>query len=155
MAPTTVALQGTAAATNRGTNPMADNPFLHPSTLPYRLPPFDKIKDADYVPAFEAGMREHRKEVATIAHNPAPATFDNTIIALERSGQLLERVNTVFSNLNASNSDPEMDTIDTQMAPRLTAHEDAILLDSALFARVDSLYQRRSALQLDPESLQL
>ena len=134
---------------------MGDNPFLHPSTLPYRLPPFDKIKDADYVPAFEAGMREHRKEVETIAHNPAPATFDNTIVALERSGQLLERVNTVFSNLNASNSDPEMDKIDTEMTPKLTAHDDAILLDGALFARVDALFQKRATLKLDPESLQL
>jgi len=134
---------------------MADNPFWHPSTLPYRLPPFDKIKDADYVPAFEAGMREHRKEVETIAHDPAPATFDNTIVALERSGQLLERVNTVFSNLNASNSDPEMDKIDTDMSPKLTAHEDAILLDSALFARVDALFQKRATLKLDPESRQL
>src|SRR5689334_327133 len=132
LAPTTVVLQGTAASTNRGTNPMADNPFLHPSTLPYRLPPFDRIKDADYVPAFEAGMREHRKEVEAIAHNPAPATFDNTIVALERSGQLLERVNTVFSNLNASNRDAEMDKIDTDMSPKLTAHDDAILLDTAL-----------------------
>jgi peptidyl-dipeptidase Dcp len=155
VAPTTVALQGTAASTHRGTNPMADNPFLHPSTLPYRLPPFDKITDADYVPAFEAGMEEHRKEVAAIAHNPAPATFDNTIVTLERSGQLLERVNTVFSNLNASNSDPEMDKIDTDMSPKLTAHDDAILLDSALFARVDSLFQKRASLKLDPESLQL
>jgi peptidyl-dipeptidase Dcp len=155
MAPTTVALQGTAASTTRGTNPMADNPFLHPSTLAYRLPPFDKIKDADYVPAYEAGMREHRKEVETIAHNPVPATFDNTIVALERSGQLLERVNTVFSNLNASNSDPEMDKIDTEMTPKLTAHDDAILLDGALFARVDSLFQKRASLKLDPESLQL
>jgi len=155
MAPTTVALQGTAASTTRGTNPMADNPFLHPSTLAYRLPPFDKIKDADYVPAYEAGMREHRKEVETIAHNPVPATFDNTIVALERSGQLLERVNTVFSNLNASNSDPEMDKIDTAMTPKLTAHDDAILLDGALFARVDSLFQKRASLKLDPESLQL
>ncbi len=155
VAPGPTVLQGTAVSTNIGTKPMADNPFLHPSTLPYRLPPFDRIKDSDYLPAFEAGMREHRQEVAAIAHDPRPATFENTIVALERSGQVLERVNTVFSNLNASNSDPEMDKIDTEMTPKLTAHEDAILLDSALFARVDSLFQRRASLQLDPESLQL
>jgi len=150
-----VTLQGIAVSTNTGTKPMADSPFLHPSTLPYGLPPFDKIKDADYVPAFEAGMREHRQEVDAIVHNHAPATFENTIVALERSGQLLERVNTVFSNLNASNSNPEMDEIDTEMTPKLTAHEDTILLDSALFARVDSLFERRASLKLDPESLQL
>lgn len=153
--PAPAALQGTAVSTTAGTKPMADNPFLFLSTLPYQLPPFDHIKDSDYLPAFEAGMSEHRREVEAIAHNREPATFANTIVALERSGQLLERVNIVFSNLNAANSDPEMDKIDTQMTPRLAAHEDAILLDSALFARVDSLYQRRSALKLDPESLQL
>jgi peptidyl-dipeptidase Dcp len=132
-----------------------DNPFRHPSTLPYALPPFDKVKDSDYVPAFEAGMREQREEVAAIAHNSQPVTFENTVVALERTGQLLDRVNTVFSNLNASNTDPQMDQIDTQMTPKLTAHEDSILLDTALFARIDSLYQRRASLQLDPESLQL
>ncbi len=147
--------QGGASLTHSETMAMADNPFHAPSTLPYRLPPFDKIKDADYVPAFEAGMREQRAEVAAIAHNSKPADFDNTIVALERTGQLLERVNTVFSNLNASNTNPEMDRIDTEMTPRLTAHEDAILLDSALFARVDAIYRRRASLGLDPESLQL
>ena len=147
--------QGGASLTHTETMAMADNPFHALSTLPYRLPPFDRIKDADYVPAFEAGMREQRAEVATIAHNSRPADFDNTIVALERTGQLLERVNTVFSNLNASNTNPEMDRIDTEMTPRLTAHEDAILLDPALFARVDAIYQRRASLKLDPESLQL
>jgi peptidyl-dipeptidase Dcp len=154
-APGAAARQAAAVSTSTGARSMADNPFLHPSTLPYQLPPFDKIADADYRPAFEAGMREHRREVAAIAQNPAAASFENTIVALERSGQLLERVNTVFSNLNGSNSDPELDAIDTEMTPKLTAHEDAILLDSALFARVDSLYRRRASLQLDPESLQL
>jgi peptidyl-dipeptidase Dcp len=150
-----VTSQGGASLTHTETMAMADNPFHAPSTLPYRLPPFDKIKDADYVPAFEAGMREQRAEVATIAHNSKPADVANTIVALERTGQLLERVNTVFSNLNASNTNPEMDRIDTDMTPRLTAHEDAILLDPALFARVDSVYHRRASLSLDPESLQL
>jgi peptidyl-dipeptidase Dcp len=153
--PRAAALHGIAVSTNTGMKPMADNPFLHPSTLPYELPHFDKIKDADYLPAFEAGMREHREEVDAIVHNREPATFENTIVALERSGQLLERVNTVFSNLNAANGNPEMDKIDTDMTPKLTAHEDAILLDSALYARVDSLFERRASLKLDPESLQL
>lgn len=134
---------------------MMDNPFTHPSKLPYQLPPFDKVKNPHYLPAFEAGMREQRAEVAAIARNPQPPTFDNTIIALERSGQLLERVNTVFSNLNASNTDPEMDQIDTEITPKLTAHDDAILLDAALFARVAALYRERASLSLDPESLQL
>jgi peptidyl-dipeptidase Dcp len=147
--------QGAAPTTHTGTTAMADNPFRQPSTLPYRLPPFDKIGDADFVPAYETGMREQREEVAVIARNPQPADFQNTIVALERSGQLLDRVSTVFSNLNGSNTNPELDKIDTEMTPKLTAHEDAILLDPALFARVDSLYERRSSLKLDPESLTL
>lgn len=134
---------------------MMDNPFTHPSTLPYQLPPFDKVKNSHYLPAFEAGMSEQRAEVTAIAHRQQPPTFDNTIVALERSGQLLERVNIVFSNLNASNTDQEMDKIDTEITPKLTAHDDAILLDTALFTRIDALYRERASLSLDPESLQL
>src|SRR5215472_17581637 len=78
--------EGGASSTHTETMAMADNPFHASSTLPYGLPPFDKVKDADYVPAFEAGMREQRAEVAAIAHNPRPADFDNTIVALERTG---------------------------------------------------------------------
>ena len=134
---------------------MADNPFMQPSTLPFELPPFDRIRDADYLPAFQAGMRQQLSEVARIAHNPQPATFDNTIVALERAGQLLNRVDTVFGRLNASNTNPQMQEIDTEMAPKLTAQEDAIHLDPALWARVEALYEKRSSLHLDPESLQL
>ena len=134
---------------------MRDNPFARPSTLPYQLPPFDQIRNSHYLPAFEAGMSEQREEVAAIARDPQPPSFDNTIVALERSGQLLERVNTVFANLNAANTDAQIDEIDTVITPKLTAHEDAILLDSALFARVESLYRQRATLKLDPESLPL
>jgi peptidyl-dipeptidase Dcp len=154
MATAAAAVHGTPSE-HIGTIAMADNPFKEPSTLPYQLPPFGRIKDADYLPAFEAGMREQRREVEAIAHNPSPASFDNTIVALERSGLLLDRVANVFSNLNSSNSDPQMEKIDTEMAPKLTAHEDAIWLDAALYARVDALFQRRASLELDPESLQL
>jgi peptidyl-dipeptidase Dcp len=137
------------------TSTMADNPFAQPSTLPFQLPPFERIHDEDYRPAFEAGMREQLVEVAAITHNPAPPTFQNTIVALERSGQLLERVDNVFSRLNACNTDPEMQKIDREMAPELAAHSDAIYLDPALWARVDALYEKRAGLHLDPESLQL
>ena len=137
------------------TSPMADNPFAQPSTLAYQLPPFDRIRDADYRPAFEAGMREQLEEVAAIAHNSAPPSFENTIVALERSGQLLTRVDNVFGRLNACNTDPQMQQIDTEMAPKLSAQADAIHLDPALWSRVDALYQKRATLHLDPESLQL
>ncbi len=132
-----------------------DNPFARPSTLPYEMPAFDHIKDAHFRPAFEAGMAEHRKEVEAIGHNSAPPTFENTLVALEKSGQLLDRVSSVFFNLNASNSDPEILKISSEMAPKLAAHQDSILLDAALFARIDALYQKRASLNLDPESLQL
>jgi peptidyl-dipeptidase Dcp len=145
-----------AATKEAGTTPMAaDNPFTHVSTLPFEMPPFDRIHDADYSPAFEEGMREQLKEVAAIARDPKPATFENTIVALERSGRLLDRVATVFFNLNACNTDHEMQEIDTAMAPKLAAHHDAIFLDAQLWARVDALYGKRASLGLDPESLQL
>ena len=134
---------------------MADNPFAAPSTLPFELPPFDRIHDADYRPAFEAGMAEQLRQVAAIAHNTAAPTFENTIVALERSGRMLERVETTFSNLNACNTDRDMQQVDTEMAPRLTAQRDAIHLDPALWSRVDALYSKRDSLQLDAESQQL
>jgi len=132
-----------------------DNPFATESTLPYHMPPFDRIKDAHFRPALEAGMAEQRKEVEAIDHNPAPPTFENTVLAFEKSGQLLDRVSSTFSNLNGSNSDPEILKIASEMAPKRSAHRDAIYLDPVLFARFDSLYQKRASLNLDPESLQL
>ena len=134
---------------------MADNPFAAPSKLAFQLPPFDRIRDSDYLPALEAGMAEELDQVAAIAHNREPPTFANTIVALERSGRLLDRVQTTFSNLTACNTNPEMQRIDTEMAPRLAAQRDAILLNPALWARVDALYVERARLQLDAESLQL
>ncbi|MFO7304678.1 MAG: M3 family metallopeptidase [Gammaproteobacteria bacterium] len=132
-----------------------DNPFAKPSTLPYQLPPLDKIKNEHFMPAFEAGMEEQLREIAAIANNSAPPTFENTIVAMERSGALLTRVANVFFNLTASNTNPELEEIQSKMAPRLSAHSDAILLDAKLFARVKSLYERRHDLGLDPESLRL
>jgi peptidyl-dipeptidase Dcp len=155
-APVLAALAVAAETKDAGTIQMApDNPFAHPSPLPFELPPFDKIRDADYAPAYEAGMRAQLKEVAAIAQNREPPTFENTIVALERSGRLLDRVGAVFSNLNSCNTDERMQQIDTEMAPKLAAHEDAIFLDAALWARVDALYGKRASLKLDPESLQL
>jgi len=152
---TALAAGDVAAGATPRTAAMPDNPFAAPSTLAFQLPPFDRIRDADYRPAFEAGMDEQLREVSAIAHNSAPPTFANTILALERAGRLLDRVETTFSNLNACNTDPQMQQIDTDMAPRLTAQRDAIHLNAALWSRVDALYNRRESLHLDPESLQL
>ncbi len=133
----------------------AANPFARPSTLPYHLPPFDRIKDADFRPAFEAGMAEQRKEIEAIDRNTAEPTFENTVVAMEKSGRLLGRVSSVFFNLNASNTSPEILKIASEMAPKLAAHEDAIMLDPVLFERLDAVYQKRASLKLDAESVQL
>jgi peptidyl-dipeptidase Dcp len=151
----TLLLAGCALAASAQTPQTPDSPFSQPSTLPYQLPPFEKIKDADFRPAFEAGMAQQRQEVDAISRDAAPASFDNTIVALERSGRLLTRVSKVFFNLNASNTDDEMQKIEAEMAPKLAAHQDAIMLDAALFARVDALYRQRDGLGLDAESAQL
>src|SRR5579859_2414169 len=122
---------------------MPENPFSHPSSLPYQMPPFDRVSNADYRPGFEEGMRQQREEVRQIVENAAPADFHNTLLALERSGLMLNRVSSVFFNLNASNTDAQMQAIDSEIAPKLQAHEDAIFLDPALFARVAAVYQQR------------
>src|SRR5207247_8340240 len=129
-----------------------DNPLLVESTLPYHAPPFNKIKDEHFVPAIEAGMREELKEVDVIAASSEKPTFDNTIVALERTGRLLDRAERTFSNLNACNTNPTLQKIETEMAPKLAAHRDAIHLNSKLFARVQELYDNRDKLGLDPES---
>lgn len=133
----------------------AENPFARESTLPYRLPPLDAIKDEHFEPALLAGMAEQRKEMGTIAKNPAPPTFDNTIVAMERSGELLTRVSAVFGILTASHTNPTLEALQTEMSPQLSAHNDSILLDPALYARVHALYEKRGSLGLDPESLRL
>src|SRR5438309_1571957 len=132
-----------------------DNPLLKESTLPYHLPPFDKIKDEHFVPAIEAGMREQLKEVDVVANNSEKATFDNTVVALERTGRLLDRGERTFSNLNACNTNPALQKIEKEMAPKLSAHRDAIHLNGKLFARIQQLYDNRDKLGLDPESAYL
>ena len=135
--------------------PARDNPLLAPSPLPLHYPPFDKIRDEDFMPAFEQGMAEKRAQVDAITANPDKPTFDNTIVALERSGTTLARTNQAFSNLTSSNTNPALQDIERRIAPRLAAHDDAILLDPKLFARIDALYRARGSLGLDPESARL
>jgi peptidyl-dipeptidase Dcp len=123
------------------------NPFSHRSELPFELPPFAEISAEHFAPAFDAGIAEHRAEVDAVIGNPDPASFDNTIVALERAGQLLGRVSAVFFNLSSSNSTEQLRTIESEYAPKLTAHSDGIRLDPALYARVKSVFQ---AEQQDP-----
>ncbi|MBV8975889.1 MAG: M3 family metallopeptidase [Alphaproteobacteria bacterium] len=131
------------------------NPFAAPSRLPLHAPPFDRIKDSDYQPAFEQAMKRHLAEVDRIANNKAAPTFQNTIVALEKSGRMLDRVNLAFSAVVGANTNDKLDKVQAAEAPKLAAHQDAIGLNPKLFARVKAVYDRRAKLHLDPESLQL
>jgi peptidyl-dipeptidase Dcp len=130
----------------------ADNPFLIPSDLPHHLPHFDRITVEDYLPAFTHGMAKQRAEAAAIASNPEPPTFDNTVVALERSGAVLRRVSAAFFNATSVDTGPQIQQIEAEVAPLLAAHRDAILLDGDLYTRVSALYDKRAALELDAES---
>ena len=130
-----------------------DNPLLEPSPLPFRLPLFALIRSEHYREALEHGMAAQRREVEAIASDASPATFENTIVALERSGALLRRVLPVFENAGSAVADDEIDAIETEFAPRLAAHRDAILLDPRLFARIEAIVGDRPA--LDAESAYL
>jgi peptidyl-dipeptidase Dcp len=132
--------------------PPRANPLLVPSSLPYQLPPFDQIKNEDFAPALDAGMSEQIKEVEVIAANPDKPTFANTIVALERSGQMLTRVNAIFSNLTSAHTNPILQEVESSVAPKLAAHNDKILLDPKLFARVQAVADQRDSLDLDAES---
>ncbi|QJE00153.1 M3 family metallopeptidase [Massilia forsythiae] len=133
----------------------ASNPFATVSALPFHYPAFDKIRNEHFKPAYEAGMREQLREVDAIAANRAAPTFENTIVALERSGQLLARVSTTFSNLQSANTNDALDAIDREMSPRLAAHHDAIYMNGKLWQRVKTIYDKRAGLKLDAELLHL
>ncbi len=134
---------------------MNENPFFSRSTLAYELPPFAEVRVAHYAPALDRGMAEQLAEIEAITGSGQPPGFDNTVVALERSGALLRRVESVFHNQVSADTSPELDALNAEYSPKLAAHRDAIQLDSALFARIDALYARRDRLGLDPESLRL
>ena len=131
------------------------NPFYAPSTLPFQAPPFDKIKDEDFQPAIEAGIAQEQTEIEAITNNPEPPTFDNTIVAMEKGGRLLNRVMSAFFGVTGANTDPVLQKVKTTEAPKLAAHADFIHLNTKLFARINTIYKERAALKLDPESLRL
>ncbi|HTL99056.1 MAG TPA: hypothetical protein VL181_09670, partial [Holophagaceae bacterium] len=131
------------------------NPFAKKSALPFQAPAFDKITDADFQPAIEEGMRLHLAEIRKIAENPAPPTFQNTFAAMEKAGQMLARVGTVFNCLTGANTDDTLQKIQEEEAPKLAAHSDAIYLNEQLFKRVEAVYAKRGKLKLDPESARL
>ncbi len=132
-----------------------DNPFFTQSTLPFYAPPFDKIKDTDYKPAIEEGMKQQLAEVEEIANNPAAPTFENTLVALEKSGQLLTRVSLAFNAVTSANTDSLLQKVQEEEAPKLAAHRDAIFLNPKLFGRVKTIYDQTDKLKLDHESQKL
>jgi peptidyl-dipeptidase Dcp len=129
----------------------AENPFAHRSTLEYELPPFDKIREEHYLPAFYAGCEQQLAEIQAILDSGEP-TFENTIVAMELSGKLLERVLLVFFNKSSSDTSPELDKIEAELAPKLAAHSDAIQLNPLLYSRIAKLYEKIEDLGLDAES---
>src|SRR3982751_2905719 len=151
---TTSALAGATTMPAGGSKLSGDNPFAAESTLPFHAPRFDKIKVTDYAPAFDEGMRVHLAEMEAIANDPAKPTFENTIEKAERSGLLLTRVAKVFFNLAQSNTNPDIQKLQADLAPKLAQHQDEIALNPKLFARVKALYDARDGVT-DPEKKRL
>jgi len=153
-APAKAAAQSKKAGSHAAMTGQPGSIFAKASPLFLEAPQFDKIKDSDFAPAIYAGMAEQRAEIDKIANNPAAPTFENTVVAMERSGRELDRVTNVFSALTGANTNDTLDKIDAETSPKLAAHHDAIYLNPKLFARVQAVYDRRAALK-DPEARQL
>ncbi|HEY5337741.1 MAG TPA: M3 family metallopeptidase [Rhizomicrobium sp.] len=134
---------------------MSTNPFFEDWNTPFGAPPFDRISPAHYAPAFERALADHAAEIAAIAGDPATPTFANTVVAMEKSGRLLARVEAVFFNLASSDTNDELQSIERDMAPVLARHGNAINLNAALFARIEDLYARRATLGLDDEEMRV
>jgi peptidyl-dipeptidase Dcp len=135
--------------------PTAGNPFLREWKTPFGVPPFDAIKTEHFLPAIQEGIEQHRREIDEIAKEPAPATFANTIEALDRSGLLLEKVTSVFQNLSSAETSDALQAIQKQVAPMLAAHRDDVALDPALFQRVKAVWDARATLGLAPDQQKL
>ena len=131
------------------------NPLLQRWDEPFALPPFERIRAEHFAPAFEAAMAAHLGEIERIADLPEAPSFENTIAALDRSGRMLKRTEQLFSNLTASETSPALQAVEREVVPRLAAHQNAILLDAKLFARIDSLHAKRASLSLSGEQLRL
>ena len=131
------------------------NPFLNEYETPFKIPPFEEIEFAHYEPAFDIGMKEHLKEIEEIANNQQEPTFENTIEAMERSGETLDKVANVFFNLLGSNTNDDMDALAMKMSPKLSAHNDSILLNKELFKRIKELFDNKGSFNLTTEQNRL
>ena len=147
--------QTETAMTQPATELQPDNPFAAPSNLEFEYPHFDRIEDSHYLPAFEAGMREGLEEIEVIVSQPDSPTVENTLVPLEESGELLNRVSSVFFGLVSAHTNDALEEIRADIAPRLAAHGDQIMLDERLFARIRTIYEQRESLELDAETLRL
>ncbi|MFB9291815.1 M3 family metallopeptidase [Pseudoduganella plicata] len=143
------------SSSTAATSPVAANPLLQASALPLQYPRFDQIRDEHFLPAFQAAMAEHLREVDAIANNRQPATFDNTVVALERAGLTLHRVQATFTNLQGANTNDTLDAVERDMSPQLSAHRDTIGMNPKLFKRIAALHAQRDKLGLDAESKHL
>ena len=142
-------------STSMTTDATDTNPFFNESPLYMYYPQFDKIENSHYIPAFERGMEEHLAEIDAIVNQTNEPTLDNTLIPMERSGQTLSRVARVFFAMSGADTNDGIEEIRSEMAPRLAAHNDQILLNGELFERVQTIYEQRETLELDPESYHL
>ena len=133
----------------------SDNPFFTEWNTPFGVPPFQQIKLEHYAPAFEEGMQQQKQEVAAIVENPAAPTFANTLEALDRSGHLLDKVSLVFFAMKSSMTNDDLEAVAKQIVPELSKHSDAILLNDALFRRIEAVYAQRDKLNLTGEQLRL
>jgi peptidyl-dipeptidase Dcp len=155
LAATTMLSTFATAAGRPNTEFGPSNPFYAESSLPFHAPPFDKIKDTDYQPAIEAGMAQQLAEVRAIAANAAAPTFENTFVPLEKSGRLIDRALQAFEGVTGANTNPYLQGVKTALAPKLTAHQDAIFLNEKLFARISAIYAKRDTGGFDPEQKRL
>ncbi len=131
------------------------NPLLQPWDSPYGLPPFGQVNSAHFVPAFDLALVQHTNDIDAIVASTEPPTFDNTLAELDVSGRLLDRITLLFHNLTASETSPELQKVQLEMAPRLAQHESSVFVPAGLFARIDALHEKRHTLPLDAEQLRL
>ena len=148
-------MAGTLVSCNPSTKKSDMNPFFESWNTPFEVPPFDKIENPHYLPAFEKGMSQHKSEIDAIVNNAESPTFSNTIETLDYSGDLLTRVGNVFFNVKEAHTNDEMDQIAETIAPKLSQHRDAINLNEKLFERVKVVFEARASLDLNPEQQRL
>ncbi len=150
-----MAAVSSSCSNNNKQESSSSNPFFTESKLPFQAPDFNNIKNSDFKPAIEEGMKQQLAEIQKIADNTEAPTFENTLVAMEKSGQLLRRVSGVFGALTSANTNPELQKLQEEEAPKLAATNDAIFLNSKLFKRVEAIYNQRAQLKLDQESNRL